>query len=137
MKGKGGRRSDEKRLKGARMWKKKKKNGVDRYGGRGLHPAPNSCGSRAATITSQVGVAAGRQSGHSIAMERTPLLDGSAGPRHTGESTSRYGVLTTCTNSESAHTVCICVFLTITTVNIVSPNSINSLVLLRDAVSFL
>jgi hypothetical protein len=54
-------------------------------------PSSNSRGSRAATNTSQVGVAVGRQSGYSIAMERTPLLDGSAGPRYIGESTNRYG----------------------------------------------
>jgi hypothetical protein len=55
-------------------------------------PSPNSCGSRAAANTSEVGVAQGRQSGYSIAMEKTLLLDGSAGPRYIGESTIRYGV---------------------------------------------
>jgi hypothetical protein len=55
-------------------------------------PSPNSCGSRAATNTPEVGVVQGRQSRNSIAMERTLLLDGSAGPRYIGESTIRYGV---------------------------------------------
>jgi hypothetical protein len=69
-------------------------------------PSPNGRGSRAATNTSEVRVARGRQSRNSIAMERTRLLDGSVGPRYIGESTIRHDV--PCAASPLSTVVTIC-----------------------------